>query len=79
VRADEYRATLVGEGPEELTNPTDALGVESVDRLVKEQHLWIAQECGGNAEALTHAEREAADLLIRDRTDARKLEHLFDS
>ena len=41
--------------------PVDALGVEAVGRLVEDQDLGVAEQGGGQAEALAHAEREAAD------------------
>jgi len=39
----------------------DALGVEAVGRLVQDQHLGVAEQGGGQAETLAHAEREPAD------------------
>jgi len=38
VRTDKDGAPLFGEGTEELSNPTDALGVEAIDRFVKEEY-----------------------------------------
>ena len=38
---------------------SDALGVEPVDRLVEQQHRRVAEQGGGDAEPLAHAEREA--------------------
>ena len=36
-------------------------GIESVGGLVEDEHRWLAEKGGGQAEALAHAERETAD------------------
>ena len=41
-----------GHRPQEPPDPADALGVEPVDRLVEDQHGWIAEEGAGDAEPL---------------------------
>jgi hypothetical protein len=42
--------------PDEPAHPQDAFRVEAVHRLVQDQGVRVAQERGGDAEALTHAE-----------------------
>jgi hypothetical protein len=41
----------------------DALRVEPVDRLVKQQHPGIAEQRGRDPESLSHPERERAAYL----------------
>ena len=60
VAGDEHGAALGGERPQQGADPADALRVEPVDRLVEQQHLRVAEQRGGDAEPLAHAEREAA-------------------
>ena len=57
----------------------DALGVEAVDRLVEEHRLRVAEERGGDAEPLAHAERELAGALARDVVEADEVDHLVDA
>ena len=45
----------------------------------KKQHLGIAEQRARDAEALTHAQREVAHLLVGDRGDADELEDLVDA
>ena len=71
VRREEDRATLGGEVPHELPHPEHALGVEAVDGLVEEERRRVAEHGRGDAEALAHAEREAADALARRPTRGR--------
>ena len=49
-----------GQVPEEVADPTDALGIEAVDRLVEEEHPGVTQQRGGDAQALGHPQRELA-------------------
>jgi hypothetical protein len=66
VRRDEDRATFGGKSLEQVAHPLDALGVESVDRLIEHHRVRIAQERLRDAEPLAHAEREAPDPAGRD-------------
>ena len=59
-------------------DPDDALRVEPVDRLVEHQHRRVAEQRGGDAEPLPHAEREAAGPAPGRRGQADLLEHLVD-
>src|ERR1019366_207605 len=78
VRAHEDRAPLVGERTEEIAYPANALGVESVDRFVEEQHTGVAEQGARDAEALAHAQRKAAYFLVGDRADADEIEDVVD-
>ena len=40
----------------QVADPQDSLGIEAVDRLVEHQRLGVADEGGGNAQTLVHAE-----------------------
>ncbi|SFY53584.1 hypothetical protein STEPF1_06867 [Streptomyces sp. F-1] len=76
VRGDEDRTALGGERLHQVAHPEDALGVEAVDRLVEQQHLGVAEQRGGDAEALAHAEGEALGPLLRHVLEADDAEHL---
>ena len=67
---------LGGEVAHELAHPQHALGVEPVDRLVEDQRRRVAEQGGGDAEPLAHAEREAADALAGDGLEAGELDDL---
>ena len=58
VAGHEDGAALGGQRLEELADPVDAFGVQAVDRLVEHQHRRVAEQRGGDAEPLLHAERE---------------------
>jgi len=45
-----------GQRLEELPDPADALGVQAVDRFVEHQDGRVAEQRGGQAEPLLHAE-----------------------
>ena len=79
VAGDQHRAALVGERAQQLADPPDALGVEAVDRLVEEEGAGVAEQRGGDAEALAHAEREPARATAGDVGEADHLEHLVDA
>src|SRR5690606_11768028 len=64
VGGDQHRAPLRGEFAQESADPADALRVESVDRLVKHEHPRISEQREGQAEALPHSERVAADTTV---------------
>ena len=75
VRTDEDGPTLIGQGTKEFTNPLNAFGVQSVDRLVEEQDAGIAQQGAGDTQSLTHAQRVRTNLLVGDGTDAHEVQH----
>ena len=74
----QHRAALGGQRSQEAAHPDDALGVQAVERLVEHQHRRVAEQRGGDAEPLAHAERVAAGLAPRRRLQAGLLEHLVD-
>ena len=49
---------------QQLADLADAGGIESVRRLVEDQHARIAEHRLGDAEALAHAEGVGADALV---------------
>ena len=51
----------VGLAAQEGPQPVHALRVEAVGGLVEDEHRRLAEQGGGQAEALAHAEREPAD------------------
>jgi hypothetical protein len=65
-----------GEVREHLPDPTDALGVETVGRLVEDDHLRVAQQHAGETEALLHTERERPHLRTSHRVEPDHAEHL---
>ena len=79
VAGDQHRAALVGERAQQLADPPDAFGVEPVDRLVEEEGAGVAEQRGGDAEALAHPEREPARATAGDIGEADHLEHLVDA
>lgn len=78
VAGDEDRAAFAGEAPHQFADPDDAFGVEAVGRLVEHHDLRVAEECGGDAEALAHAQRERPDPACGDGRDAGELQDLVD-
>ncbi len=79
VRRHKYGASLVGETSHQQAHPADALGVESVGRLVEDEGAGVAEERVGDAEPLTHAEGEAADAGVALAFEADQREHLADA
>jgi hypothetical protein len=61
VAGDGHGAALIGELTEVAAQPSDALGVQTVRRLVKDEHGRIAEHRRCEAEPLAHAEGELAD------------------
>ena len=57
----------------------DALRVQAVDRLVEHQHRRVAEQRGGDAEPLLHAERETADPAPGHRFEPGQPQHLGDA
>jgi hypothetical protein len=62
-----------------LAHPLNAFGVEPVHWLVKQERGRVAEECGGDAEPLAHAEREPAGAAMGDIREADELEYVVDS
>jgi hypothetical protein len=61
VAGDEHGPALGGQVADQAAQPVDALGVEAVGRLVEDQHLAVAEQGGGQPQALAHLEGEPAD------------------
>ena len=76
---DEDAAALGCQGADGVAHPADAFGVEAVDRLIEDEVLRVAEEGGGESESLLHAERVAADLLLRGVGEADDLEAFLDA
>src|SRR3989304_4502113 len=70
------RAALGRQPLHELTNPDDALRIETVDRLVEQQHLRIPQQRPRQPQTLRHTQREPAGLLARHLGQPDQPEHL---
>jgi hypothetical protein len=49
---------------EQVAHPADACGVEPIGGLVEDQHLGVAEESVGDAQALPHAEGVVADPAV---------------
>jgi hypothetical protein len=56
----EHGPALVGQAADQPAQPVDALGVEAVGRLVEDRDLGVAEQGGGQPQALAHAQGEAA-------------------
>jgi hypothetical protein len=78
VAGDEHGPALVGQPADQAAQPVDALRVEAVGRLVQDQDVGVAQQGGGQAEALAHPEREAPDPPAGGRGQPRLLQDLVD-
>ena len=72
----EHRVALGGPSPQQVPHLVDPLRVESVGRLVEDQHRRIAQQGAGKAEALSHPERVGTDPTISRIFEPHELEHL---
>src|SRR5438094_9053507 len=62
---------------EQLAKLQASRGVEARSRLVEKEHLGLMQEGLGEAKALPHAARQAADLRIAAHLQAHQLEHFI--
>ncbi len=78
VAGEEDGAALGGQRLQQVADPGDALGVQAVDRLIEQQHRWVAEQRGGDPQALCHAQREAARPLAGDAAQPDQLQHLVD-
>lgn len=59
VAGDEHRPSLSGEPAQQPADPVDALGIETVDRLVEQQHRRVTEQRSRDAQPLLHVEGEA--------------------
>ena len=69
---------LLRQVTEEVADPTDALGIEAVDRLVEQQHAGVTEQSGGDAQPLGHPEREFPDPPPGDGGEPDLVEDLVD-
>src|SRR3954453_2098766 len=63
----------------QVAHPADTGRVEAVRRLVEDQHLGIAQQGGGDREALAHHHRIALDPPVAGIREADQLKNLIHS
>ena len=79
VRREQHGAPLGGQRAQQAADPLDALRIETVHGLVEHEHARVAEQGAGEAEPLTHPEREPADLAIGDRLEPHHRERLVDA
>jgi len=77
VRGKEDGASLAGEKAHQVADPDDPLRVKSVDGFVEDQGVRVAEQRGGDAKALAHAEGEATDPLLGDGLEPGHLDDLL--
>ena len=75
VARDQHRPAFRGKVTQQVPDPADALRVEAVDRLVQEQHAGVSQEGAGDAEPLSHAQRELPRSAVGHRREPDEVEH----
>ena len=67
VARNEHGTPLGREGLQHVSQPDDAFRVEPVHRLIEDERGGVAEQCGADAEPLTHAERVGLGPLAGDR------------
>ena len=76
--AGDQHCPLAGrEGAQEVAQPAHALRVEPVRRLVEDQQLGIAEQCGREPQPLPHPERVALDATVRRPVELDQAQHLI--
>ncbi len=78
VARHEHRTTFAGQVLEQIAEPRDALRIQSIARLVEDQRMGVAEQCGGDAEALAHTEAELPGLAAGDGLEPDHAENLVD-
>ena len=78
VAGHEDGVAVGGSCPEQVSEGSDALGVESVSWFVEDEDRWVTEEGGGEAEALSHAEGVGAGVSVGGMGDVDEFEHLLD-
>ncbi len=73
---DEDGTALGREHLHQVADPVDALRVETVDRLVEQQHLGVAEQRRRDPEPLPHTERETAGTPLGDVPQPHDAQHL---
>ena len=76
MRAQQYGAALRGIVAAQVAHPFDAFGIQTVDRLVEDQVVRVAQQGGCDGQALAHAQGERASLTGFDGGDAGQVHDL---
>ena len=80
VRGQQDGAAAVGVAAQQVTHPADAGGIQTVGRFVEDEDLRVADEGGGDAEALPHPQgvvpHAAVGLGVGE---ADHLQHLLDA
>ena len=76
VARHEHGAAAASEVGEVEPQPTDAVGIESVRRLVEQQDLRVSEQGAGEGQALAHAEGEPAGALVGGRLETDLDQHL---
>jgi hypothetical protein len=71
-------STFAGQLLQQVADPEDPFGIESIDRLVEHDRLGIAEQCGGDSKPLAHAQREPARRPISDLVEADNAQHFVD-
>ena len=67
------------ERTKEIAQPPDPLGIQPVRGLIENEQLRISEQRTGNAQALPHAERIAADRALGDIRNSDETQHLVDA
>ena len=79
MRRHEQRQAGGADVGDERPHVADARRVETVGRLVEDQQLRAAEQRGGDAEALLHAERVAPERVVGAVLQPRLLERGVDA
>ena len=78
VGGHEHGVPVGGQVFEHGADPSDPFGVQAVDRFVQDHGLRVAQQRGGNAESLAHAEGESAGAFAGNLLESDDVDHLLD-
>ena len=76
---DEHRPAFSCQAAQEMADPSDPFGIETVDGLVKEQNGGIAEQRRRYPQTLAHAERELAGSAVGHAGQADLVEDLIDA
>jgi len=64
VAGDEHGPALGGQRLHQVPDPADPLRVQAVDRLVEDEDGRVAEQRGGDAQPLGHAQGELACFAV---------------
>jgi hypothetical protein len=76
VAGHQYGPSLVGQLAEQVAHPADPVGVKAFERLVQDQHGWVAEQGGGQGQPLAHAQGKGADPAAGGLGQADQVQHL---